>query len=85
MPAFDGTGPQGLGPRTGRGWGYCPPEYRRNSMGIFNRIHAVGTQGVILTAVLSLVAGYAIGQKVKTAPRVSFGKGGIGSGGTLSS
>jgi hypothetical protein len=23
MPAFDGTGPQGLGPMTGRGEGYC--------------------------------------------------------------
>ncbi|MHC1626138.1 MAG: DUF5320 domain-containing protein [Methanoculleaceae archaeon] len=25
MPGFDGTGPLGLGPRTGRGLGYCPP------------------------------------------------------------
>ncbi len=25
MPAFDGTGPLGQGPRTGRGLGYCPP------------------------------------------------------------
>ncbi len=23
MPAFDGTGPRGLGPMTGRGRGYC--------------------------------------------------------------
>lgn len=23
MPRFDGTGPQGLGPMTGRGGGYC--------------------------------------------------------------
>ena len=23
MPAFDGTGPKGLGPMTGRGEGYC--------------------------------------------------------------
>lgn len=23
MPAFDGTGPRGLGPMTGRGEGYC--------------------------------------------------------------
>jgi hypothetical protein len=23
MPRFDGTGPQGLGPMTGRGEGYC--------------------------------------------------------------
>ena len=25
MPAFDGTGPRGQGPRTGRGLGYCAP------------------------------------------------------------
>lgn len=25
MPGFDGTGPMGQGPRTGRGMGYCPP------------------------------------------------------------
>jgi hypothetical protein len=25
MPGFDGTGPRGFGPRTGGGFGYCPP------------------------------------------------------------
>jgi hypothetical protein len=25
MPGFDGTGPRGLGPRTGGGFGYCSP------------------------------------------------------------
>ncbi len=25
MPGFDGTGPTGKGPRTGGGFGYCPP------------------------------------------------------------
>ena len=25
MPAFDGTGPLGQGPRTGGGFGFCPP------------------------------------------------------------
>ena len=25
MPGFDGTGPRGLGPRTGGGFGFCPP------------------------------------------------------------
>lgn len=24
MPRFDGTGPMGMGPRTGRGMGNCP-------------------------------------------------------------
>ncbi len=26
MPQLDGTGPQGQGPRTGRGLGNCPPQ-----------------------------------------------------------
>ena len=25
MPGFDGSGPSGAGPRTGGGFGYCPP------------------------------------------------------------
>ncbi|MFC1562871.1 DUF5320 domain-containing protein [candidate division KSB1 bacterium] len=25
MPGFDGTGPMGMGSRTGGGFGYCPP------------------------------------------------------------
>ncbi len=37
MPRFDGTGPDGMGPMTGRGMGYCitrvsdvlPPGFRR--------------------------------------------------------
>ena len=29
MPRLDKTGPQGQGPRTGRGLGYCPPGYSR--------------------------------------------------------
>ncbi len=27
MPGFDGTGPMGMGPRTGGGFGPCPPVY----------------------------------------------------------
>jgi len=29
MPRFDGTGPEGYGPRTGRGFGRCYPRIRR--------------------------------------------------------
>ena len=29
MPAFDQTGPQGMGPLTGRGFGPCGPGLRR--------------------------------------------------------
>lgn len=28
MPGFDGTGPAGMGPMTGRGLGYCAPSQR---------------------------------------------------------
>ena len=27
MPGFDGTGPRGMGPRTGGGRGFCPPSW----------------------------------------------------------
>lgn len=27
MPRLDKTGPRGQGPRTGRGFGYCPPGF----------------------------------------------------------
>lgn len=30
MPGFDGTGPKGLGPKTGRGAGPCPGTYGQN-------------------------------------------------------
>jgi len=30
MPYGDGTGPQGRGPRTGRGLGNCPPNSNQN-------------------------------------------------------
>ena len=33
MPAFDGTGPQGLGPMTGRGEGYCAIAFPTPGMG----------------------------------------------------
>ena len=41
MPALDGTGPQGAGPMTGRGMGYCG----RNSQGRFYN-PAPGFRGV---------------------------------------
>jgi hypothetical protein len=41
MPALDGTGPQGAGPMTGRGMGYCG----RNSRGRFYN-PAPGFRGV---------------------------------------
>jgi len=31
MPAFDGTGPMGMGPMTGGGRGWCNPYFRRMS------------------------------------------------------
>ena len=34
MPQGDGTGPQGKGPRTGRGLGNCPPQNNNRNEGI---------------------------------------------------
>lgn len=33
MPRFDGTGPMGMGPRTGRGFGFCGFPFGRRGMG----------------------------------------------------
>ena len=55
MPGFDGTGPKGQGPMTGRGQGYClTPEhyfqprswgFRGFGHGWRNRYFATGTRG----------------------------------------
>lgn len=34
MPGFDGTGPLGYGPMTGRGAGYCAGFWRRGGVGL---------------------------------------------------
>jgi len=39
MPRFDGTGPCGMGPRTGRGMGHCG---RGLGMGFHGRHHGYG-------------------------------------------
>lgn len=33
MPGFDGTGPQGQGPKTGGGFGYCTPGFGAGGFG----------------------------------------------------
>jgi hypothetical protein len=38
MPAFDGTGPQGMGPKTGGGRGFCPPGASMYASGYINPI-----------------------------------------------
>jgi hypothetical protein len=42
MPGFDGTGPMGMGPRTGGGFGSCPPGY---PMGI-GPVYGIGRGGL---------------------------------------
>lgn len=44
-------------------------------------IHAVSTQGLIMAILLSVAAGFGIGQYVKTGKRI----GSVGGGGTLKS
>lgn len=45
MPAFDGTGPQGLGSRTGGGFGYCQPVAGGNTQNT-GVVYGVGRGGV---------------------------------------
>jgi Family of unknown function (DUF5320) len=44
MPVFDGTGPRGMGPRTGGGRGYCGTGGLRNTTGLgwFGRGRGMG-------------------------------------------
>ena len=43
MPGFDGTGPQGRGPMTGRGMGFCVLRQSKNKSGEFEGL--AGIQG----------------------------------------
>ena len=43
MPGFDGTGPQGRGPMTGRGMGFCVLQESKNKSGQFEGL--AGIQG----------------------------------------
>ncbi len=45
MPGFDGTGPIGAGPRTGGGFGYCPPYGGSAYSGGVYPIYGVGRGG----------------------------------------
>lgn len=44
MPAFDGTGPMGFGPRTGGGFGFCSPGARMYPAGA--PVYGVGRGGI---------------------------------------
>lgn len=44
MPGFDGTGPQGQGPLTGGGFGYCRPGV--GQPGAQDRVYGVGRGGM---------------------------------------
>jgi len=53
MPGYDGTGPQGIGPMTGRGMGYCTeyanPAYFGRGLGIrrgFSRGRGFGQDSI---------------------------------------
>ena len=46
MPGFDGTGPGGMGPRTGGGFGWCPPGYGPAPYGGYGPVYGVGRGGI---------------------------------------
>jgi hypothetical protein len=46
MPGFDGTGPRGLGPRTGGGFGFCAPGAGGAPAGYPGAVYGVGRGGI---------------------------------------
>ena len=42
MPNFDKTGPQGQGPKTGRGMGNCDNNFAQQNVGFFGRVFGRG-------------------------------------------
>ena len=47
MPGFDGTGPMGLGPRTGGGFGFCSPGVGPSPVGYLPGVfYGVGRGGI---------------------------------------
>lgn len=46
MPGLDGTGPMGMGPRTGGGFGYCPPGAGPAPYGGYYGVRGLGRGGL---------------------------------------
>ncbi|MBM4464130.1 MAG: hypothetical protein FJ014_00945 [Chloroflexi bacterium] len=71
MPAFDGTGPRGLGPMTGRGEGYCaiafpPPETGKAPYGY------AGLAGIPVRLARSPVEGTGVPYSAPPVPATPF-------------
>jgi hypothetical protein len=84
MPRFDGTGPQGQGPMTGRGEGYCAveiPEYGQMPYG-YASFQGTPVRSRTLAARPTLGARFARWLRPATGPWRVFGGGrGRGRGG----
>lgn len=52
MPALNGTGPVGRGPRTGRGLGWCPPDFGWRYGGFGGFLLLLASLGIILAILL---------------------------------
>ncbi|NLV26207.1 MAG: DUF5320 domain-containing protein [Methanomicrobiales archaeon] len=74
MPRFDGTGPQGWGPMTGRGFGYCRPANQQAGVPV---APSVENQTVVTNENSPVYQPPAQGQ----APVYGLGRGGIPCGG----
>ena len=72
MPRFDGTGPRGAGPLTGRGQGYCVmalPSSGRPAVGY------AGLQGMPVRGTAAAYGDYHPAYSIPASPAYAYGRG----------
>jgi hypothetical protein len=87
MPRFDGTGPRGLGPMTGRGEGYCaiafpPPDTTRTPYGYAGLAGRPIRLGLGLTSNMGYPSPVPTGLRTRAGPGSRGARGGRGRGPT---
>lgn len=71
MPAFDGTGPRGMGPMTGRGEGYCAIAFPSPGTGRAPYGY-VGLAGIPVRLARSPVEGVGVSYRTPPIPAIPF-------------
>jgi hypothetical protein len=75
MPRFDGTGPQGLGPMTGRGEGYCALAIPDSGQAPYGYAGAQGTPVRLGPATARPTLGTRFARWLRPAARRGLGRG----------
>jgi hypothetical protein len=75
MPRFDGTGPQGLGPMTGRGEGYCALVVPESGQAPYGYVGAQGTPVRLGPAAVRPTIGARFARWLRPAARRGLGRG----------